>query len=129
MLSEAQLTLQRKGYQNQSAAVAAARQELKRLMKPMDDGNTHLEVSVILSQTTRQGMVELTLNREKTQMELDKAREVHGMLSQAIEAAVSDTLIWQFLTQKIGLDEDKAAHALLDFRELRQGSREISFPS
>ena len=44
----------------------------------------------------------------------------------AIEAAVSDTLIYQFLVGKVGLDENKAAAALLDFRELRQGSKESS---
>ena len=48
---------------------------------------------------------------------------------QAIEAAVSDTLIYRFLTQKCGVSEDKAASALLDFRELRQGSRETVYPS
>jgi hypothetical protein len=51
------------------------------------------------------------------------------MLSQAIEAAISDTLIFQFLSQKLGLSEDAAGAALLEFRELRQGSKKSVFPS
>jgi hypothetical protein len=88
-----------------------------------------IEIGTILSARTKQGMVELTVNSEKTQMDLDKAREVLGMLSGAIEAAVSDGLIFTFLTQRIGLKDDQAAAALLDFRELRQGSRTTVFPS
>ena len=90
---------------------------------------TRIEIGTILSMRTKQGMVELQLNGERTQMDLDKAREVRGMLDGAIEAAVSDQLLFAFLTsKKIGLPESAAAAALLDFRELRQGSRETVFP-
>ena len=88
-----------------------------------------LEIASIVSQRTKEGMVELTLNGEKTQMDLAKAREVLGMLSGAIEAAVSDQLLFAFLTSRIGLPTDAAARALLDFRELRQGSRVTVYPS
>lgn len=87
-----------------------------------------VEIATILSHRTKKGMVEFTLNGEKTQWDLGKAREIHGMLSQAIEAAVSDTLIYEFLTAKVGLSDEKASMALLDFRELRQGSRETVYP-
>jgi hypothetical protein len=63
------------------------------------------------------------------QMDLAKAREVVGMLQGAIEAATSDQMLFQFLTQTVGLGEDKASRALLDFRELRQGSRGVVHPS
>lgn len=90
---------------------------------------TTIEIGTILSHRTKEGLVELTLNGEKTQMDLPKAREVLGMLSGAIEAAVSDQLMFKFLTSpKIGLSENAAAAALLDFRELRQGSRSTVFP-
>lgn len=88
---------------------------------------TTIEIGTILSHRTKEGMVEFVLNGEKTQMDLAKAREVRGMLDGAIEAAVSDTLIYKFLTEKVGMSEDKAAVALLDFRELRQGSRETVY--
>jgi hypothetical protein len=87
-----------------------------------------VEIGTILSHRTKQGVVEFQLNGEKTQWDLEKAREIHGMLGSAIEAAVSDSLIFAFLTTKVGLSEDKAAAALLDFRELRQGSRETVYP-
>lgn len=88
-----------------------------------------IEVASILSQRTKQGMVELTLNGEKTQMDIAKAREVRDMLQQAIEAAITDTLIFQFMRERIGMDEDQAARVLLDFRELRQGSKSVVYPS
>ena len=50
------------------------------------------------------------------------------MLDAAIEAAVSDQLMFTFLTTKIGLSEHQAGAALLDFRELRQGARTVVFP-
>ena len=89
---------------------------------------THIEIASILSHRTKEGMVELVVNGEKTQMDLGKAREVRGMLDGAIEAAVSDGLLFAFLTTKVGLSENAAAAALLDFRELRQGSRSTVYP-
>lgn len=88
---------------------------------------TTIVIGSILSQRTKQGMVELVVNGEQVQMDLDKAREVRQMLDSAIEAAVSDGLIFAFLTTKVGLAEDAAGRALLDFRELRQGSRTAVF--
>jgi len=81
--------------------------------------------STILSSRTKMGMVEFSLNDEMSQWDLDKARQIHRMLGEAIEAAISDTLIYQFLTTKIGLSDTQASSALLDFRELRQGSRDV----
>lgn len=90
--------------------------------------STNVEVGTLLSQRTKQGMVEIAVNGERVQMDLDKARAVLRMLSGAIEAAVSDTLIYQFLTTKVGLSDDQASRALLDFRELRQGTRAVVYP-
>lgn len=84
--------------------------------------------STILSQRTKMGMIEFSFNNEMSQWDLDKAREIYRMLGEAIEAAVSDTLIYQFMTQRVGLDDVRAAQAMLDFRELRQGSRELVRP-
>ena len=88
----------------------------------------NIAFSTILSQRTKMGMIEFSFNEEMSQWDLDKAREIHQMLGQAIEAAVSDTLLYQFFTQKIGFDDEKASRVLLDFRELRQGSRESLRP-
>ena len=52
------------------------------------------------------------------------------MLVAAIEAAISDTLIYQFMKEKVGIvEEERLAKILLDFRELRQGSRSTVWPS
>lgn len=90
---------------------------------------TDITVSTLLSSKTKQGRIDFTLNGELTQMDLDKAREIVGMLQTAIEAAVSDELVYKFLTERIGLEPERAAAALVDFRELRQGSRGLVYPS
>jgi hypothetical protein len=79
--------------------------------------------STIMGQQTNEGLVEMSLNEQIVQMDLNKAREVHRMLGEAIEASVSDWLIMRFFTEKIGWDREKAARVLMDFRELRQGNK------
>lgn len=98
-----------------------------------------VEIASILSHRTKQGLVEFLLvelnadkfpaQQIKAQWDLAKAREIHQMLGQAIEAAVSDTLIYAFLTQKVGLSDEKASMGLLEFRELRQGSKGVVYPT
>lgn len=90
---------------------------------------TDITVSTLLSSKTKEGRIDFTLNGELTQMDLDKAREVIGMLQGAVEAAISDELMYRFLTQKIKLEPERASAALVDFREMRQGSRDIVYPS
>jgi hypothetical protein len=90
---------------------------------------TDITISTLVSRRNGRGMIDFQLNGDMTQMDLDKAREVNRMLSEAIEAAVSDELIVRFLTEKIGLDADRANAALIDFREMRQGSRDRVYPS
>lgn len=69
----------------------------------------------------KQGGVEI-----KTQWDIRKAREIHQMLGEAIEAAISDTMIFKFMRERVGLPEEKAVGVLADFREIRQGKREPS---
>ena len=87
-----------------------------------------LEIASIYGATTKKGLVEIQLNEQRMQVDLPKAREILGMLSGAIEAAVTDELLMKFLTTRIGLPEEAAGRALLDFRELRQGSRKAVYP-
>lgn len=88
---------------------------------------TDITVSTLLSSRTKEGRIDFSLNGELTQMDLAKAREIVGMLQNAIEAAMTDQMLYQFLTTRIRLDEAKAANALLDFRELRQDSRDVVY--
>lgn len=96
---------------------------------PSQAAGDRIEVGSLLSAATKEGRVELVLNGEISQMDLPKAREVVGMLQSAIEAAVSDQLLYTFLTARVGLAPEAASAALLDFRELRQGSRQVVHPS
>lgn len=90
---------------------------------------TDITVSTLLSSRTKEGRIDFTMNGELTQMDLDKAREVVGMLQGAIEAAISDELMYRFLTEKVGMEPEKASWALVDFREMRQGSRDLVNPN
>lgn len=86
-------------------------------------------VSSLVSASTSEGRVELSLNGERAQLDLDKAREIVRLLQGAIEAAISDQLMTQFLRDKVGLDEGRVTVALQDFREMRQGTRGTARPS
>jgi hypothetical protein len=126
--------LQRAGYDHtfQSSQVEGAEViDMHGIALRAKDGptNTDITVSTLLSSRTHEGRIDFTLNGELTQMDLDKAREVVGMLQGAIEAAISDELVYKFLTTRIGLEPLKASAALVDFRELRQGSRDTVYPS
>jgi len=97
---------------------------------PKSPGEDHIEIASILSTRTKQGMVEVHLNGESTQFDIAKAREVRDMLQGAIEAAITDTILYQFMKEKVGItEENRLAQILLDFRELRQGSKSVVYPS
>jgi hypothetical protein len=91
--------------------------------------STDITVSTLLSSRTHEGRIDFSMNGELTQMDLDKARYIVKMLSEAIEAAISDEFVYKFLTERVGLEPEKAGMALLDFREMRQGSRDTVNPS
>ena len=91
-----------------------------------------VEIVTILSQRTKEGMINFFLEvdgtRLQTQWDISKAKHIVAMLHEAIEACISDELIYKFMTQKIGMSDEKASMVLLDFRELRQGSLEAIDP-
>jgi len=80
-------------------------------------------------QRSQRGFVELTINTTSTQMHIAKAREIGLMLLEAAEAATSDEIFVKLL-ERIGIaDQQRVGMILLDLRELRQGTRGISYPS
>jgi hypothetical protein len=93
---------------------------------------THVELGSMFGWQTKKGYVELALQTEDarivTTMTVGKAREILGMMHGATEAAVSDELMYLFLVQNVGLDEERAGRALLDFRKLRQGTTDVVYP-
>jgi hypothetical protein len=101
------------------------------------DNTYNLEFASIYGAKTKQGLVEMLirivdeedLDPIKIQMDIAKAKHVLEMFATAIEAAISDGLLVRFLTEKVGLPEEAAAAALLDFREMRQGSRRTVNPN
>lgn len=88
-----------------------------------------LEFHSLVSHRSREGRVSMFIDhRQVAQFDVAKAKEVHRMLGEAIEAAISDELLVRFLTEKVGLSTDAAVLALRDFRVMRQGTAETVFP-
>jgi len=88
-----------------------------------------IQVSSGFGAASRQGLVELTLNDQRTQMDVRKAREIGLMLIEAAEAATSDEIVMRLLTDKVGLAAEQVAHVLIDLREIRQGTRDVRWPT
>lgn len=78
---------------------------------------------------TNRGYIELLLNEKvASRWDVKKAKEIRDMLSEAIEACISDELIVKFFMNKLNLNQEKAAMVLMDFRELRQGTKKTVYP-
>jgi len=78
-------------------------------------------------QNTRQGFVEFTLNDQRSQMDTKKAREIGLMFLEAAEAAESDELFVKLL-ERTGLDTEAAGRMLIELRNIRHGTRGVSWP-
>lgn len=99
------------------------------LGKKSETGDDHVTVSSGFGQKSRVGFVELTVNETRTQMDAKKAREIGLMLIEGAEAAASDQ-IFVTLLERMGLDSMEAhGRVLLELREIRQGTRGVSWPS
>jgi phage tail sheath gpL-like len=90
---------------------------------------TPIECGSIYGMKSQRGLVELLVGPTRVQMTVEKAKTVHAMLGTAIEAAISDEIFVRFMVERVGMDRERAAAALLDLRELRQGSREVLNPN
>jgi hypothetical protein len=95
-------------------------------------GLTRVELASMFGWNTKRGYVSLTVATDEatitTLIDISKAREIVGMWHGAIEAAISDELLFLFLTQNVGLGDEQAGRALLDFRKLRQGTTDVVYP-
>jgi hypothetical protein len=106
-------------FQKQAEFVAA-----KRNQKTLDE----VTVGSSFGTDSRRGYVEFTMNDQLSQMEAKKAREIGFMLLEAAEAATSDEIFVKML-EEIGIESDRAGLVLVKLREIRQGTRGVSWPS
>lgn len=110
--------------------VDAFRDQAERVLEKKPEKNLDaVSVSSGFGQTSRVGFVELTLNETRSQMDAKKAREIGLMLIEAAEAAASDEIFVKLL-ERIGVESvEQHGRILLELRELRQGTRGVSWPS
>jgi hypothetical protein len=78
--------------------------------------------------TSHEGIVEIIVNTERMQMPIDKAREVYGMLGGAIEAAITDEIVWKAL-EEMKVPEHAIGGFIMRLRDSRQGSTGVVYPS
>ncbi len=95
--------------------------------KTNDENLVEILIETILSNRTKEGMVNFTLKKDDeeivTQWDIQKAKQIRDMLSEAIEAAISDAMIYKFMRERVGLDDERASMVIHDLREVRQGQR------
>jgi hypothetical protein len=108
----------------QSYLAKALMQHLRLKHAPHEPGRVdNVQLSSGFGAASQVGFVELSINDEVTQMDVSKAREVQQMLGQAIEAAISDGMIYHFFKTRLNItNEERLAQILYDFRDVRQGS-------
>lgn len=93
----------------------------------IDDDGAEMRfcVTSIFGAREQRGLVEIQLGDTRVQVAVGKAREMRDMLTEVIEAAISDELLMRFLTERVHMPLDAAGAALLEFRDMRQGTRGV----
>jgi hypothetical protein len=71
----------------------------------------------------------LEVNGVRFRLSARKARTLAQDLVEAAEAAISDEVLIAWLRQRGIIDVDQQRQALLDMREMRQGTRGPSWPT
>ena len=84
-------------------------------------------ISLVASES-KKGHVRVLVNDEIImQIDVPTARKLVGMFQEAIEASITDEMIFKFFSETMKLDDMQCTMILADFRELRQGSKDIIF--
>jgi hypothetical protein len=92
-------------------------------------GHDNVSVASGYGSASQKGFVELTINDQRTQMEIKKAIEIAVMIIDAAGAAATDAALMRLLRERVGItDTERLGRILLDLREMRQGSRDIVRP-
>lgn len=78
-----------------------------------------VSITSLFGMRTKKGLVRIKIGSFDQQWESDEARRVGYMLLEAAEAADGDQLIYRWATQRLGVDEARAAQILADFRIMR----------
>lgn len=117
----------------QQAEAVLAKRNIREVEASTDEDPGKVDAITVSSSyghRTRKGYVEFTLNDQRTQMEPKKAREIGLMLLESAEAATSDEMFITLIRERVGItDPDAAGRFLVDLREIRQGTRDILWPS
>lgn len=87
----------------------------------MSDGekNLYVYITSLVSQRDGTPRVQIEIGNAKMQVDVAKALEIAGLITDASEAAMSDAFLVNFLKEKVEVPLELAAQILVDFREYR----------
>ena len=94
---------------------------IEAMIRPMDQATGDISLTTLVSQQTGKGLLNLVLDGTKViQLEPVKAREIAWMLLEAASVAEAEASLLRFIRQKVGIDVERAAYMLQDFRRYRE---------
>lgn len=88
-------------------------------------GGTEFHIGTLVSNRTKEGLVEVILGDEKVQMPPAQAREIGAWFIGAAEAAETDAFIVEFMRKTVGVDDAMAVNILVHLREYRLRSANL----
>lgn len=94
--------------------------ELEAVARQKLPGTDVIFVQSLVSHRDQKPRVDIQLGEIHSQMSADAAMDVAKNIIEACEAAHSDAFIFNFMKEKVGLDDGRAARVIVDFRNYRQ---------
>lgn len=91
------------------------------------DGHMNIEVRPIVSGTDYRPVVQVEWGEKQGQLSPGEARDFAERLRLTADAAESDAFVFEFLTQKIGTDAERAATVLYQFRQFREKRARLDY--
>jgi hypothetical protein len=90
------------------------------ILKRIDEAGGHFQIANIVSQRTGEGKLDVTWGDVPMQLDPVKAREIAWMLLEGASIAESEAAVVRFLKDRVGIDAERAAMVLQDFRRYRE---------
>jgi len=83
------------------------------------EGRDVIWVQSLISHRTQKPRIDIQLGELHTQMDADSAMDLATNIIEVAEGAYADAFIFNFLMEKIGVDQERAAMVIPEFRDYR----------
>jgi hypothetical protein len=119
-LSEGLDDLRRRLYHDDRSEDDVLLLKIVQILKRIADAGGEFSIVNIVSQATGEGKLDVTWGDVPKQLDPVKAREIAWMLLEGASIAETEAAVVRFMTERVGLDANKAAMMLQDFRRYRE---------